>query len=96
MTCFKLSQKHDTPGAQATQPQPETRHLVAVPYEHRLRKFSGRQGENELSIDDVIDNAKSAITSRGLPRTSKFHSLIFVGTREKRNQVASQERPKGT
>ena len=59
-------QKQDTPGAQATPPQQETRQLVVVPNEHRLRKFSGRQGENELSIDDFMDNAKSMITSRGL------------------------------
>jgi len=49
---------------------------VVVPSEHRLRKFSCRQGENELSIDDFIDNAKSAITSRGLP-ASEQANFIF-------------------
>ena len=66
-TMQAASQQQGTPGAEDTPPKPETRQLVVVPNEHRLRKFSGRQGENELSIDDFIDNAKSAITSRGLP-----------------------------
>ena len=66
-TLQAATEKQGTPGSEATPPQPETRQLVVVPNEHRLRKFSGRQGENELSIDDFIDNAKSAITSRGLP-----------------------------
>ena len=75
-TLQAATQKQDTPGAQATPPQQETRQLVVVPNEHRLRKFSGRQGENELSIDDFIDNAKSAITSRGLP-PSEQANFIF-------------------
>ena len=70
-------QKQDTPGAQATPPQQETRQLVVVPSEHRLRKFSGRQGENELSIDDFMDNAKSMITSRGL-NPSEQANFIFL------------------
>ena len=75
-TLQAATQKQATPGAQATPPQPETRQLVVVPNEHQLRKFSGRQGENELSIDDFIDNAKSAITSRGLP-SSEQANFIF-------------------
>ena len=75
-TLQAATQKQDTSGAQATPPQPETRQLVAVPNEHRLRKFSGRHGENELLIDDFIDNTKSAITSRGLP-SSEQADFIF-------------------
>ncbi|XP_078368859.1 uncharacterized protein LOC144652653 [Oculina patagonica] len=70
------SQQQGTPGTGGTPPKPETRQLVVVPNEHRLRKFSGKQGENELSIDDFIDNAKSAVTSRGLP-PSKQATFIF-------------------
>ena len=36
----------------------------------------GRQGKNELLIDDFIDNAKSMITSTGLP-SSKQANLIL-------------------
>ena len=50
---------------------------MVVPSEHRLRKFSCRQGENELSIDDFIDNAKSAITSSGL-LVSEQANVIFL------------------
>ena len=45
-TLQAATQKQDTPGAQAIPPQQETRQLVVVPNEHRLRKFSGGQGEN--------------------------------------------------
>jgi len=76
-TLQAATQKQDTPAAQATPPQPDTRQLVVVPNEHGLRKFSGRQGENELSIDDFIDNAKSAITSRGL-LVSEQANVIFL------------------
>ena len=66
------TQKQDTLGEQATPPHQRTRQLVVVPNEHRLRKFSGRQGEDELSIDDFIDIAKIAITSRTLPLSEQI------------------------
>jgi len=77
-TLQAATQKQDTPGAQATPTQPDTRQLVVVPNEHRLRKFSGRQGENELSIDEFSDNAKSAITSRGLPASEQEMSFSRI------------------
>ena len=39
VTLLAAMQKQDTPGAQATPLQPETRQLVEVPNEHRLKKI---------------------------------------------------------
>ena len=63
---LKTLQAKESPGA-PTPSQPQEKQLVVIPNEQKLRKFSGRHGDNELSIEDFIDNAKSAITSRGLP-----------------------------
>ncbi|KAJ7387950.1 hypothetical protein OS493_001306 [Desmophyllum pertusum] len=70
---MQASQAKESPEAQVTQSPKEAKQLVVVPNEHKLRKFSGRQGDNELSIDDFVDNAKSAITSRA-PITLTGHN----------------------
>lgn len=70
------SQSQSTPGTQATSPQMETRQLVVVPNAYRLRKFIAWQGENEPSINDFIDNAKSGITSRGLPSSDQANFIL--------------------
>ena len=49
---------------------------MVIPNEQKLRKFSGRHGDNELSIEDFIDNAKSAITSRGLPFPEQANFIL--------------------
>ena len=49
---------------------------MVIPNEQKLKKFSGRHGDNELSIEDFIDNAKSAITSRGLPLPEQANFVL--------------------
>ena len=44
---------------------------MVTPNEQNLRKFSGKHADHELSKEDFINNAKSAITSRGLPSLSR-------------------------
>ena len=49
---------------------------MVIPSEQKLRKFNGRHGDNELSIEDFIDNAKSTITSRGLPPPEQANFIL--------------------
>ena len=72
---LKTLQAKESPGAPAPS-QPQEKQLVVIPNEQKLRKFSGRHGENELSIEDFIDNAKSAITSRGLPLPEQANFVL--------------------
>lgn len=74
-----LQDKQTQQGAEAASPDssaPGSRQLVVVPNEHKLRKFTGRPGENELSVEDFIDNCKSAITSRGLPPLEQANFIL--------------------
>ena len=72
---LKTLQAKESPGAPAPS-QPQEKQLVVIPNEQKLRKFSGRHGDNELSIEDFIDNAKSAITSRGLPLPEQANFVL--------------------
>ena len=54
-----------------TPPRPQEKQLMVTPNEQNLWKFSGKHGHHELSKEDFIKNAKSAITSRGLPSPSR-------------------------
>lgn len=75
-TMQAATQNKEASGAQATQPPSDSTQLVVVLNEHNLRKFRGRQGNNELPIEDFIDNAKSAITSRGLPLPEQANFIL--------------------
>ena len=66
----KESAKAPTPS------QPQEKQLVVIPNEQKLRKFSGRHRDNELSIEDFTDNVKSAITSRGLPLPEQANFVL--------------------
>ena len=72
---LKTLQAKESPGAPAPS-QPQEKQLVVIPNEQKLKKFSGRHGDNELSIEDFIDNAKSAITSRGLPLPEQANFVL--------------------
>ena len=72
---LKTLQAKESLGA-PTPSQPQEKQLVVIPNEQKLRKFSGRHGDNELSIEDFIDNAKSAITSRGLPLPEQANFVL--------------------
>ena len=72
---LKTLQAKESPGA-PTPSQPQEKQLVVIPSEQKLRKFSGRHGDNELSIEDFIDNAKSTITSRGLPPPEQANFIL--------------------
>ena len=72
---LKTLQAKESPEA-PTPSQPQEKQLVVIPNEQKLRKFSGRHGDNELSIEDFIDNAKSAITSRGLPLPEQANFVL--------------------
>ena len=41
-----------------------------------LRTLNGKHGDKELSIKDFTDNAKSAITSRGLPLSDQANFIL--------------------
>ena len=41
-----------------------------------LRTLNGKHGDKELSIKDFSDNAKSAITSRGLPLSDQANFIL--------------------
>ena len=72
---LKTLQAKESPGAPAPS-QPQEKQFVVIPNEQKLKKFSGRHGDNELSIEDFIDNAKSAITSRGLPLPEQANFVL--------------------
>ena len=72
---LKTLQAKESPGA-PTPSQPQEKQLVVIPNEQKLRKFSGRHSDNELSIEDFIDNAKSTITSRGLPLPEQANFIL--------------------
>ena len=72
---LKTLQAKESPGA-PTPSQPREKQLVVIPNEQKLRKSSGRHGDNVLSIEDFIDNAKSAITLRGLPLSEQANFVL--------------------
>ena len=72
---LKTLQAKESPGAPAPS-QPQEKQLVVIPNEQKLKKFSGRHGDNELSMEEFIDNAKSAITSRGLPLPEQANFIL--------------------
>ena len=72
---LKTLQAKESPGAPAPS-QPQEKQLVVIPNEQKLRKFSGRHRDNELSIEDFTDNVKSAITSRGLPLPEQANLVL--------------------
>ena len=72
---LKTLQAKESPGA-PTPSQPREKQLVVIPNEQKLRKCSGRHGDNVLSIEDFIDNAKSAITLRGLPLSEQANFVL--------------------
>ena len=72
---LKTLQAKESPGA-PTPSQPREKQLVVIPNEQKLRKSSGRHGDNVLSIEDFIDNAKSAITLRGLPLPEQANFVL--------------------
>ena len=41
-----------------------------------LTMLNGKHGDKELSIKDFTDNAKSAITSRGLPLSDQANFIL--------------------
>ena len=41
-----------------------------------LRTLNGKQGDKELSIKDFTDDAKSAITSKGLPLSDQANFIL--------------------
>ena len=43
---------------------------------HTLRTLNGKHEDKELSIKDFTDNAKSAITSRGLPLSDRANFIL--------------------
>ena len=51
---------------------------MVIPSEQNLRTFSGKHGDRELSKEDFIDNAKSAITLRGLPSQRRQISPFYL------------------
>ena len=67
---LKNFQAKESAGA-LTPPHPQEKQLMVTPNEKNLRKFSGKHGDHELSKEDFIKNAKSAITSGGLPSPSR-------------------------
>ena len=72
---LKTLQAKESPGA-PTPSQPREKQLVVIPNEQKLSKSSGRHGDNVLSIEDFIDNAKSAITLRGLPLSEQANFVL--------------------
>ena len=43
---------------------------------NRLRMLNGKHGDKELSIKHFIDNAKSVISSRGLPLSDQANFIL--------------------
>lgn len=72
---LKTIQEKQTP--QMLSNSSATRQLMVVPNEHNLRKFSGRCRKNKLSVEDFIDNCKSAITLRGLPSPEQANFILL-------------------
>lgn len=72
---LKTIQEKQTP--QMLSNSSATRQLMVVPNEHNLRKFSGRRRKNKLSVEDFIDNCKSAIMPRGLPSPEQANFILL-------------------